>query len=52
MQPTYVSVNLQNLITIPLMAAGGFLLASVVYQVLMSVFGGDDHSSPANGGGF
>lgn len=52
MQPTYVSVNLQNLITVPLMAAGGFLLAAVVYQVFLSVFGSDDKSAPVNGGGY
>jgi hypothetical protein len=50
---TYVSVNLQNLITVPLMAALGFLVAAVVYQVLLSVFGSDDAASaPANGGGY
>lgn len=52
MERTFISVNLQNLITVPLMAAAGFLLAAVVYQVFLSVFGSDDSSAPSNGGGY
>ena len=52
MDRTYVSVNLQNLITVPLMAALGFLVAAVIYQVLLSVFGSDEKSAPINGGGY
>lgn len=52
MERTYISVNLQNLITVPLMAALGFLAAAICYQIFLAFFGGDDNSAPANGGGF
>lgn len=50
MERTYVSVNLQNLITVPIMAALGFLVAAVVYQVLLSVFGDGEQPAPNSGG--
>lgn len=52
MDRTYISVNLQNLVTVPLMAALGFLVAAVIYQVLLSVFGNDEKSAAPNSGGF
>lgn len=52
MERTYISVNLQNLITVPLMAALGFLLVAVVYQVFLALTGGGERHEASNGGGF
>lgn len=52
MERTYVSVNLQNLITVPIMAALGFLLVAVVYQTFLALTGGARSQEPANGGAY
>jgi hypothetical protein len=40
MERNLISINLPNLITIPLMAAIGFLAAGLVWQIFKNVSGG------------
>lgn len=51
MDRTFVSVNLQNLVTVPAMVFLMFLLAAVVWQFILRLVG-DQSEAPANGGGY
>lgn len=52
MERTLVSFSVPNLITVPIMALGGFLFLAVIYQVGSAVAGrvkGGDTPAPASG---
>lgn len=49
MERTLISFNVPNLITIPLMAFFGFLLLSVLYQLVLRT-GAMGGGAPADGG--
>ena len=51
MDRTFVSVNLQNLITVPAMVFIMFLLAAVSWQFILRLVG-DKSEGAANGGGY
>lgn len=51
MERTLISWNVPNLITVPLMAFLGFLLASVVWQTYLK-FATSQNSSANNAGGY
>jgi hypothetical protein len=51
LERTFLSWNVPNLITVPLMAAIGFLLLGVVWQALKRVTGNGGTVAVSTGGG-
>lgn len=50
MERTLISFNIPNLITIPLMAFLGFLLAALVWQVVQRTTGAPGDAAKSTGG--
>ena len=52
MERTLISWNVPNLITVPLMAALGFLIVAVAAQLFMQFTGNNGGGTANNAGGF